>query len=158
VPPHAAPLGIVVPPEPRCAQHFCCRAYVGMCPTGVLPPAGARVQVPKEYNNLPQLKGRAVLEMSYTLNESRESTKPVTRNSSIVLDGYNAPVSAGCFLDLVQQKWYDGMTVQRADGFVVQTGKPADGEYYVDPATGKPRLCAAARRRCLHCAGCCMPQ
>jgi hypothetical protein len=34
------------------------------------------------------------------------------------------------FLDLVQRKFYDGMEIQRADGFVVQTGDP-DG-----PATG----------------------
>ena len=42
----------------------------------------------------------------------------------MVLDGYNAPVTAGNFLDLVNRKFYDGMEVQRADGFVVQTGNP----------------------------------
>lgn len=41
---------------------------------------------------------------------------------TIVLDGYNAPVSAGHFLDLVLRGFYDGMEVQRADGFVVQVG------------------------------------
>ena len=30
--------------------------------------------------------------------------------------------SAGQFLDLVERKFYDGMEVQRADGFVVQVG------------------------------------
>ena len=29
-------------------------------------------------------------------------------------------------MDLVTKKFYDGMDIQRADGFVVQTGKPAD--------------------------------
>jgi len=59
---------------------------------------------------------------------------------TIVVDGYNAPVSAGQFVDLVQRKFYDGMEIQRADGFVVQTGDP-DGpeEGFVDPATGKIR-------------------
>ena len=43
----------------------------------------------------------------------------------IVVDGYNAPVTAGNFVDLVARGFYDGMDIQRADGFVVQTGKPA---------------------------------
>ncbi len=34
--------------------------------------------------------------------------------------------SAGEFVDLVSRGFYDGMEIQRADGFVVQTGKPAD--------------------------------
>ena len=42
----------------------------------------------------------------------------------IVVDGYNAPVTAGNFVDLVARGFYDGMDIQRADGFVVQTGKP----------------------------------
>lgn len=99
-----------------------------------------RLQVPSEYSNLPQLKGRATLEMNYTIQESRDSPVPVTRTMVMVLDGFNAPVSAGCFMDLVNQKWYDGMEIQRADGFVVQTGKPKKGgEGYVDPATGVER-------------------
>ena len=42
----------------------------------------------------------------------------------IVVDGYNAPVTAGAFVDLVEKKFYDGMEVQRSDGLVVQTGRP----------------------------------
>ncbi len=42
----------------------------------------------------------------------------------IVVDGYNAPVTAGNFVDLVDKKFYDGMEIQRADGFIVQTGDP----------------------------------
>lgn len=97
-------------------------------------------QVPAEYANLPQLKGRATLEMNYTLKESRDSPTPVTRSMLMVLDGFNAPVSAGCFMDLVQKDWYDGMEIQRADGFVVQTGKPKKGgEGYTDPNSGQER-------------------
>lgn len=36
----------------------------------------------------------------------------------IVVDGYNAPVTSGCFIDLVQKKFYDNMEIQRADGFI----------------------------------------
>ena len=39
-------------------------------------------------------------------------------------DGYNAPVTAGAFVDLVNKKFYDNMEIQRADGLVVQTGRP----------------------------------
>ena len=62
----------------------------------------------------------------------------------LVIDGYNAPVSAGFFLDLVDRKWYDGMAFQRADGFVVQRGKSSEGkgEGFVDATTGEERKCA----------------
>lgn len=83
-------------------------------------------------------QGRATLEMKVSCAETPEGPQDVTL--TLVLDGYNAPVSAGQFLDLVTKKFYDGMEVQRADGFVVQTGDPdgpADG--YVDPATNEIR-------------------
>lgn len=95
--------------------------------------------VPKEYDNLPQLLGRATLEMKVTLKDTPEG-KPEDVVMSIVLDGLNAPVSAGGFMDLVQRKFYDGMEVQRADGFVVQTGDPSGpDDSFVDPSTGKVR-------------------
>jgi cyclophilin family peptidyl-prolyl cis-trans isomerase len=42
----------------------------------------------------------------------------------IVVDGFNAPITAGNFVDLVQRGFYNNMEIQRADGFVVQTGDP----------------------------------
>ena len=42
----------------------------------------------------------------------------------IVVDGFNAPLTAGNYVDLVQRGFYNGMEIQRADGFVVQTGDP----------------------------------
>lgn len=44
---------------------------------------------------------------------------------TIILDGFNAPVTAGNFVDLVDRSFYDGMEIQRSDGFVVQSGKPS---------------------------------
>ncbi len=77
--------------------------------------------------------------MKVTLNETPEG-KPEDVVLNIVLDGYNAPVSAGGFMDLVLRGFYNGMDVQRADGFVVQTGDPPGPEdSFVDPGTGKPR-------------------
>lgn len=86
--------------------------------------------VPQEYQSLPQLKGRATVEM-------------VTNKGAIklVLDGYNAPVNAGQFAALVQAGFYDGLSFNRADeGFYVQAGDPeGDADGYVDPTTGKNR-------------------
>uniref|UniRef100_A0A7S3K4G9 peptidylprolyl isomerase n=1 Tax=Aureoumbra lagunensis TaxID=44058 RepID=A0A7S3K4G9_9STRA len=42
----------------------------------------------------------------------------------LIVDGYTAPITSGNFLDLIQKKFYDGMPIQRADGFVVQLGDP----------------------------------
>ncbi|CAL5371882.1 unnamed protein product [Camellia sinensis] len=40
--------------------------------------------------------------------------------------------------DLVERHFYDGMEIQRADGFVVQTGDPeGPAEDFIDPSTGK---------------------
>jgi cyclophilin family peptidyl-prolyl cis-trans isomerase len=99
---------------------------------------GFPFQVPSKYDNLPQLKGRALLEMKVNLANPRESgtTSGIMK---LVVDGYNAPVTAGNFVDLVQKKFYDGMEIQRADGFVVQTGKPDNADGYVDPKTGQVR-------------------
>lgn len=87
-------------------------------------------KVPDQYANLPQLKGRALVEL-------------VTEkgNAIITVDGYNAPVNAGQFIDLVQKHFYDGLSFTRADeNYYLQTGDPegaADG--YVDPKTKQYR-------------------
>jgi len=77
--------------------------------------------VPPEYSSLPQLRGRAVVELKVRDVSMGGEMLPMT----LVLDGLNAPVTAGNFAKLVQSKFYDGMTIQRADGFVVQTGESA---------------------------------
>jgi len=40
----------------------------------------------------------------------------------MVIDGYNAPLTGGNFIDLIKNKFYEGKKINRADGFVVQTG------------------------------------
>ncbi|KAG1654651.1 hypothetical protein FOA52_010279 [Chlamydomonas sp. UWO 241] len=99
---------------------------------------GFPYEVPAEYASRPLLKGRATLGMRVDFRETPQG--PQTLDLKIVLDGYSAPVSAGQFMDLVNKGFYNGMTIQRADGFVVQTGDP-DGpdDGYRDPATGKIR-------------------
>ena len=86
--------------------------------------------VPDQYANLPQLLGRAVVDV--------ETTKG---NLTVVVDGYSAPVNGGNFVDLVQRGFYDGLNFSRSqDDFVLQTGDPPGREQgFIDPETGKYR-------------------
>lgn len=69
------------------------------------------------------VQGRAYLEARIKLKEKRYNNVG-GGVMKIVVDGYNAPVTAGAFVDLVDKKFYDNMEIQRADGLVVQTGRP----------------------------------
>lgn len=69
------------------------------------------------------LQGRATVEMNIKLKETRNDGVSGGQ-LKIVADGYNAPVTAGNFIDLVQRGFYNNMEIQRSDGFVVQTGDP----------------------------------
>lgn len=87
--------------------------------------------IPKEYANSPRLQGRARVRFVLKKNPGAESPKFDVDGDlydravvDMIVDGYTAPLTAGNFLDLVQKKFYDGMPVQRADGFVIQTGDP----------------------------------
>jgi cyclophilin family peptidyl-prolyl cis-trans isomerase len=103
-------------------------------------PADYQTPVPTDYSDLPQLKGRATVEMK--LVKADKSTYDVSGSTFpeakmvMVVDGYTAPVTAGNFVDLVQRGYYTGMKIQRSDGFVVQTGDPdGDAEGYVGPGS-----------------------
>jgi peptidyl-prolyl cis-trans isomerase B (cyclophilin B) len=83
----------------------------------------------------PRLDGTAIVEM--TINGS-----PVT----IEIDGANAPVTAGNFIDLVQRGFYNGLTFHRVvkdpQPFVAQGGDPkgVGTGGFVDPGTGRERF------------------
>jgi peptidylprolyl isomerase len=87
-------------------------------------------EVPSEYSNLPQLKGRAKVEMTTDKG-----------NLTVVVDGYSAPVTAGNFVDLVQRGFYNGLEFIRAEeSYVLQIGDPPGPEEgFIDPNTGKYR-------------------
>lgn len=91
---------------------------------------GFPFEVPDEYADLPQLKGRATVEI--------ETTKG---NLTLVVDGYSAPVNAGNFVDLVKRGFYDGLPfIRSGDDFVVQTGDPlGEDAGFIDPKTGEYR-------------------
>jgi peptidylprolyl isomerase len=86
--------------------------------------------VPAAYNNLPQLKGQATIEM-----------KTSKGNLTIVVDGYSAPVTAGNFVDLVKRGFYNNLPFTRAENdYVLQVGDPPGDEVgFIDPKTKKYR-------------------
>ena len=91
---------------------------------------GYPFEVPEEYASLPQLLGRATVEM--------ETNKG---DLTVVIDGYSAPVNGGNFVDLVKRGFYDGLDFNRAEDFyILQAGDPpgeADG--FIDPETNEYR-------------------
>jgi len=91
---------------------------------------GFPFEVPSEFSNLPQLKGRATIEM--------ETEKG---SLTVIIDGYSAPITAGNFLDLVQRGFYDGLKFIRSEEFyVLQAGDPPGPEVgFIDPDSGKYR-------------------
>jgi peptidyl-prolyl cis-trans isomerase B (cyclophilin B) len=80
-------------------------------------PTGNPVPTSNQFPGLPRLNGKATVVMTV-------KGKQIT----IELDGNNAPISAGNFVDLVQRKFYDGLTfhrvVRQPQPFVVQGGDP----------------------------------
>lgn len=99
-------------------------------------PAGYETTVPSEYSDLPQLKGRASVQMTLRKPDGEqfdiEGKLYKEAKMKMIIDGYTAPVTGGNFIDLVKKGFYDNMDIQRSDGFVVQTGNPkGDAEGYV---------------------------
>jgi peptidylprolyl isomerase len=86
--------------------------------------------IPDQFADLPRLLGRATVEI-----ETTQGTL------TAVVDGYNAPITAGAFVDLVQKGFYDGLPFTRAEDFyVLQTGDPKGPETgYIDPKTKTER-------------------
>jgi len=93
--------------------------------------------------NLPRLEGEATVEMMVK-----------GAKITIQVDGTNAPVTAGNFVDLVNRKVYDGLVFHRVERnpqpFVVQGGDPQSKDPtvpaeqlgtggYIDPATNQER-------------------
>ena len=94
-------------------------------------------EVPAKYSNLPRLMGRATVEIKLKYDDPARGEGGTM---TMTVDGFSAPVNAGAFVDLVDRGFYNGMKIQRSDGFVVQTGNPegkADG--FVPPGSSEVR-------------------
>ncbi|WP_269609211.1 peptidylprolyl isomerase [Prochlorococcus marinus] len=87
-------------------------------------------KIPIEYDNLPRLLGRANVEI-----------KTSKGDMSAIIDGYNAPLTAGAFIDLSLKGFYDGLPINRAEEFfILQTGDPKGEEIgYVNPDNNELR-------------------
>jgi len=91
-------------------------------------PEGYSTPVPELYSDLPQLKGRATVEFIVQKPNNEpyviEGKNYKEAKMVMVIDGYVAPITGGNFVELVSKGFYTNMNIQRADGFVVQTGDP----------------------------------
>jgi peptidyl-prolyl cis-trans isomerase B (cyclophilin B) len=110
-------------------------------PSAVLPSVVAEVD--PQFRNLPQLLGEATVELIV-------KGSPIT----IRVDGADAPITAGNFIDLVNRGVYNGLAFHRVvrepQPFVVQGGDPQGKDpnfpidrlgtgSFIDPATTLPR-------------------
>jgi len=81
---------------------------------------------PSEFTtSLPYLKGRATIDWELKRKGGKFDVDGQLYDKlklTTIVDGFTAPITSGNFVDLVQKGFYDGFTVQRSDGFVVQTG------------------------------------
>jgi peptidyl-prolyl cis-trans isomerase B (cyclophilin B) len=78
------------------------------------PAVAAEKGANQQFSNLPRLQGKAIVVMMV-------KGKPIT----IEVDGNNAPITAGNFVDLVQKGFYNNLTFHRVEpAFVVQGGDP----------------------------------
>ena len=88
-------------------------------------------KIPSEFDDLPRLLGRANVKISTTKGDMEA-----------IIDGYNAPLTGGAFIDLASKDFYNDLPINRAEEFfVLQTGDPKGNDIgYVDPETNEQRL------------------
>ena len=86
--------------------------------------------IPEEFDNLPRLLGRAKVKIKTSKGDMKA-----------IVDGFNAPLTAGAFIDLSSKNFYKDLPINRAEEFfVLQTGDPIGDEIgYVDPETNEER-------------------
>ncbi|MBO8232925.1 peptidylprolyl isomerase [Prochlorococcus marinus XMU1419] len=86
--------------------------------------------IPKEFDNLPRLLGRA-----------KVNIKTSKGDMQAIVDGFNAPLTAGAFVDLASKNFYKDLPINRAEEFfVLQTGDPiGEAIGYIDPETNEER-------------------
>ena len=68
-----------------------------------------------------------------------------------IIDGFNAPLTAGAFIDLSSKNFYSNLPINRAEEFfVLQTGDPVGDEIgFIDPETNIERHVPLEIRICL---------
>ncbi|MBO8229190.1 peptidylprolyl isomerase [Prochlorococcus marinus str. MU1404] len=86
--------------------------------------------IPDEFDNLPRLLGRAKVNIKTSKGDMKA-----------IVDGFNAPLTAGAFIDLSTKNFYKDLPINRAEEFfVLQTGDPiGEAIGYLDPETNEER-------------------
>ena len=86
--------------------------------------------IPQEFDNLPRLLGRA-----------KVNIKTSKGDMQAIVDGFNAPLTAGAFIDLSSKNFYKDLPINRAEEFfVLQTGDPIGEDIgYLEPETNEER-------------------
>jgi len=86
--------------------------------------------IPHEFDNLPRLLGRAKVNIKTSKGDMKA-----------IVDGFNAPLTAGAFIDLSSKNFYKDLSINRAEEFfVLQTGDPIGEDIgYIDPETKEER-------------------
>ena len=86
--------------------------------------------IPSEFDRLPRLLGRAKVNIRTSKGDM-----------FAIIDGFNAPLTAGAFIDLSSKNFYDNLPINRAEEFfVLQTGDPIGNDIgYIDPETNEER-------------------
>ena len=81
-------------------------------------------------DNLPRLLGRAKVDIKTSKGDMQA-----------IVDGFNAPLTAGAFVDLSSKNFYKDLPINRAEEFfVLQTGDPIGEDIgYIDPETNEER-------------------
>ena len=103
-------------------------AIVNAVETGMV--KGMPFDVPKKYADVsPTLLGRATVEVELLIRNPPKAASgdDGRRKMTLEIDGYNAPLTAGHFLDLVDRGYYNDKPINRADGFLVQAGAASGG-------------------------------
>ncbi len=87
-------------------------------------------EIPEEFDNLPRLLGRAKVNIKTSKGDMKA-----------IVDGFNAPLTAGAFIDLSSKNFYKDLPINRAEEFfVLQTGDPiGEAIGYLDPETNEER-------------------
>jgi peptidyl-prolyl cis-trans isomerase B (cyclophilin B) len=100
-------------------------------PASAAPATSTNTTSSNQFPGLPKLNGKATVVMTVKGKPMTVKGKPMTvkdKQITIEVDGVNAPISAGNFVDLVQSGFYNGLTfhrvVRQPQPFVVQGGDP----------------------------------
>jgi peptidylprolyl isomerase len=98
---------------------------------------GVPFRIPRRYDSLPRLKGRATVEIEVE-KKNAPADSPQIQYMIATLDGFSAPLNAGNFVDLCQRHVYDGALIQSSQrGFYLQFAN-SEGSF-TDPTTALPR-------------------